>query len=121
MLLKSGVASFSTGFNRLPGMWNAYGMGRFFIQVIGLRKDAPRMHRSTTQVITRPFRIRVAILIRIFGERTIVLGRWNEFAQDEDDAMRRAIQAHDTELLDPDGFLLDRDQTEDDQEIAHVA
>jgi hypothetical protein len=33
-----------------------------------------------------------SLLIRFFGERTIILGRWNDRAKDEDDAMRRALR-----------------------------
>lgn len=113
--------SFSADVNRLSRMWKTHGIGRYFIQFIRLRKNAPRVHRSTTHEITRPFRVGDAVLIRIFGERSIVLGTWTGYAKDEDDAVTQAIQAHEIEVLDEDGELLDRYRRDDEPETVHAA
>lgn len=74
-------------------MWKTHGKGRYFMLFIRLRKDAPRVHRSSTHEIKPPYRISNSLLIRIFGERSIVLGKWTSYAKDEDDAMVRALSA----------------------------
>lgn len=100
-------------------MGKTHGFGRYFIQFIRLEKSAPRIHTSTTHEITRPFRIGDARIIRVFGERSIVLGKWVGFAADEDDAVTRAIQAHETEVLDEAGELLDRYRRDEEPEAVH--
>lgn len=68
--------------------------GRYFVTTrSGLRPDSPRFDRGTTVEISRPYRMATPRIIRYWGDRALVLGKWVETDWDETTALMKAMQA----------------------------
>lgn len=83
-------------------------LGPLFFQFIRLSKGTPLVHKGTTVEIEHPFRIcRNSLIVRLPGRWAVVLGIFRATVEDEDEAMRMAIQAVDSQILDESGHLLE--------------
>lgn len=59
---------------------------RFFAHWISLTPGSPRFHRAPTQEMDDPYRRSNSLVVRLWGERGLVLGRWRDTGYDEDTA-----------------------------------
>jgi hypothetical protein len=77
-----------------------HGVGRYFWHKIRLRPDAPRHHTFDTMEYEEPFRwSSPSHVIRLFGSRGIVVGRWRKSHWSEEEqlfiATQGRVEAHD--------------------------
>jgi len=86
-------------------MSSTHDIGPLFWQSIRLDRKAPRFHRAPTHEIERPFRLSNSVIVRFWGERGLVFGRWRPTDWTEEEALRYATQAQDLDPLGPDGRL----------------
>jgi hypothetical protein len=85
-----------------------YKLGKYFWHPINLEPDSQRVVYSTTHEQEPPYRIGLSIVLRIWGHRGVVIGRWDGYHDDEDSALMAGLDAHEDTLLDESGGLAQR-------------
>lgn len=72
-------------------MADTHDFGRLFVQPLRLQKTSRRVHLAPTQEVDPPFRRSKGLVLRLRGERGVVLGWWRKSGLDEDAALLAAL------------------------------
>lgn len=94
-------------------MAETHDLGRAFLHAIRLQPGSSRIHIATTHEVDEPFRESRSIVLRLWKDRGIVLGWWRKTGREEEEALLKALQAQETDLLDDEGYLLPNFEVED--------
>lgn len=86
-----------------------YKIGQYYWHTINLVPGSSRVVYSTTHEQEEPYRIGRSIVLRFWGEKGLIIGRWTGYHDDEDSALMAGLDAHEEVLLDENG-LVDRYQ-----------
>lgn len=72
-------------------------LGKLFWSTVRLTDNAPILHRAPMQETDEPFRNSWPLVIRVWRGRGLIIGWWEDTGLEEDEALRKAIQAREEE------------------------
>lgn len=73
-------------------MPQTHDLGRFFAYRALLKKDAKRFQTAPTQEIDEPYRKATSLVVRLWGQRGVILGWWRKSGLSEVEALTAATQ-----------------------------